>query len=309
MDYIKGLQAVLDQLYSSMLSQSGLLITTSQLAAAIATLCYGSMRIIRHLTRAEAIDLYPFWRPVALSIAITFFPTVITLFNGLLSPVTAATQQMQTTAAASIDTLLQLRQEALKGTTDYQMYIGANGAGDESVWEKYSGEADSGMLSGVSNAMRFALAKASFSLRNSVREWLSQALELLYESAALCINTLRTFNLLVLAILGPLVLALSIFDGFHDSLRDWLARYIHVYLWLPVANIFGTILANIQGKMLQLDIGQIQANGHTTFGATNTGYMIFLIIGITGYFTIPSVAGYIVRAGTSHFISGRIKNR
>jgi len=305
MEELKGLRAVLEQLYSSMLSQSGQLITTSQLAAAIATLCYMGSRVMRHLSSAEGIDLYPVWRPVALSIVIALFPAAIHLLNGLLSPVTAATQQMQTTASASVDTLLQLRQQALKGSVDYQMYVGDNGDGDKSVWEKYSGEADSGMLSGVSNALKFAMAKARFSFRNSVKEWLSQVLELLYEAAALCIDSLRTFNLLILAILGPLVLALSIFDSFHDSLRDWLARYIHVYLWLPIANIFGTILATIQGKMLQLDIGQLQSGGSASFSTINTGYMIFLLIGITGYFTIPSVASYIVRAGTSQFIDGK----
>ena len=51
----------------------------------------------------------------------------------------------------------------------------------------------------------------------------------------LCINTLRTFSLIVLAILGPLVFGLAVFDGFGHTLTVWLARYINVFLWLPVA--------------------------------------------------------------------------
>src|SRR5450432_2322734 len=49
--------------------------------------------------------------------------------------------------------------------------------------------------------------------------------------------------------------------------------------------------------MIQLDINQIQANGDTYFGSMDTGYMIFLLIGIVGYFTVPSIANHIVNAG------------
>jgi conjugative transposon TraJ protein len=110
----------------------------------------------------------------------------------------------------------------------------------------------------------------------------------------------------VLAILGPLVLGLSVFDGFQPSLRNWLARYISVYLWLPVANIFGAIIANIQAAMLQQDIQQIQNYGGTYFSSTDIGYLIFLIIGIVGYFTVPSVAGYIVSTWNSDALAGRV---
>ncbi|MEP0710735.1 MAG: hypothetical protein ABJC55_02320, partial [Algoriphagus sp.] len=108
----------------------------------------------------------------------------------------------------------------------------------------------------------------------------------------------RTFQLIVLSILGPLVFGLSVYDGFHHTLTVWLARYINIYLWLPVANIFGAIISTVQEKMLVLDIGQIESTGDTFFSATDTGYLIFLIIGIIGYFSVPSMANYIVHAAS-----------
>ena len=39
----------------------------------------------------------------------------------------------------------------------------------------------------------------------------------LFEAAALCINTIRTFYLIVLAILGPLVFGIAVFDGFQHT--------------------------------------------------------------------------------------------
>jgi conjugative transposon TraJ protein len=130
-----------------------------------------------------------------------------------------------------------------------------------------------------------------------VKAWISEVLQVLYEAAALCINTIRTFQLIVLAILGPLVFGLAVFDGFQHTLTVWLARYLNIYLWLPVANIFGSIIGRVQEKMLSLDIQQVEATGDTFFSPTDMAYLIFLIMGIVGYCTVPSVANYIVHAG------------
>ncbi len=49
--------------------------------------------------------------------------------------------------------------------------------------------------------------------------------------------------------------------------------------------------------MLKVDIGQVQSTGDTFFSSTDVAYLVFLIIGIVGYFTVPSIANYIVNAG------------
>ena len=49
--------------------------------------------------------------------------------------------------------------------------------------------------------------------------------------------------------------------------------------------------------MLKVDIAPVQDYGDTFFSPSDTAYLIFMIIGIVGYFTVPSVANYIVHAG------------
>ena len=34
----------------------------------------------------------------------------------------------------------------------------------------------------------------------------------------------------------------------------WISRYISVYLWLPIADLFAAVLAKIQTLMLQADV-------------------------------------------------------
>ena len=128
-----------------------------------------------------------------------------------------------------------------------------------------------------------------------MRKWIAELLNILFQAAALCLDTIRTFKLIVLAILGPLCFGLSVFDGFQHTMKQWIARYVNVFMWLPIANIFGAIIAKIQVNMITLaNAGQLQGNA---FGNTSTAYLIFLLIGILGYFTVPSIANYIMNVG------------
>lgn len=299
---IHGLQAVLDQLYTEMLPLCSQLIGVGRAIAGFAATWYIAVRVWRHIANAEPVDFYPLLRPFVLGFAVLIFPSVIALMNGILQPTVTATSGMVKNSDQAITTLLKAKEDAVKKTDNWQMYVGETGSGDRDKWYKYahpddpSGDGE-GMLASVGNDVRFAMSKFAYNFRNSVKQWMSEILQVLYEAAALCINTIRTFYLIVLAILGPIVFGIAVFDGFQYTLSVWLARYINVFLWLPVANIFGSIIGKIQENMLKMDIQQVQASGDTFFNSTDTAYLIFMIIGIIGYFTVPSVAGYIVSAG------------
>lgn len=304
---IQSLQSVLDQLYQDMLPLCSQLMGVGQGIAGFAALWYIGSRVWRSIASAEPIDFYPLLRPFALGLAIMLFPSVLAVMNGVLRPTVTGTAAMVRNSNNAIAYLLKQKEEAIKKTVTWQLY------GDEGThgkWYKYmypDGEEESG-VDLISNGIKFLMAKTAYGIKNAIKQWLSEILQILYEAAALCVNTLRTFYLIVLAILGPLVLGLSVFDGLQNTLTVWIARYINVFLWLPVANIFGAIIAKIQENMLRLDIEQIEMYGDTVFSATDTGYIIFLIIGIVGYFTVPSVANYIVHAGGGNVLLSKASN-
>ncbi|MEO8172839.1 MAG: conjugative transposon protein TraJ [Sediminibacterium sp.] len=300
-DEIKSLHSVLEKLYDEMLPLCSKLIGVGRGIAGFAATWYIASRVWRHIANAEPIDFYPLFRPFVLGFAVLIFPSVIAMINGVMKPTVSGTAAMVEGSNQAIAVLLQKKEEAIKKTTVWQMYVGETGSGDRDKWYKYTHPGDDpsseGMFEGIGNDIKFAMAKAGYNFRNSIKQWMSEILRVLYEAAALCINTIRTFYLIVLAILGPLVFGIAVFDGFQHTLTVWLARYINIFLWLPVANIFGSIIGKIQENMLKLDISQVQNYGDTFFSATDTAYLIFMIIGIVGYFTVPSVANYIVHAG------------
>ncbi|WP_316736760.1 conjugative transposon protein TraJ [Pedobacter aquatilis] len=308
---LNGMQPVLDQVYSEMLPLCSRLIGVARGIAGFAALWYISSRVWRQLASAEPVDVYPLLRPFALGMCIVMFPAVIAIMNGVLQPTVSATSAMVADSNKAIEALLKAKEAAIKESKYWQMYIGDTGQGDREKWYKYAHPKDpdgSGetFLDGIGNDLQFYMEKQSYNFRNSIKGWLKEVLEVLYAAAALCINTLRTFFLIVLAILGPLVLGFSVFDGFQQTLTVWLARYVNIFLWLPIANIFGSILGKIQENMIKLDISQIEAAGDTFFSSTDTAYLIFLIIGIVGYFSVPNVANYVVHAGGGNAILSRI---
>lgn len=299
-DEIGSLHSVLGNLYDEMMPLCGNLIGVGQGIAGFATIWYIASRVWRHIANAEPIDFYPLFRPFVIGFCIMIFPSVLYLINGVMKPTVTATAAMMQGSNKAIDVLLKEKEKAIKGSDPWKMYVGISGTGDRDKWYKYTHDEDpakENMLASIGNDVKFAMEKASYNFRNSVKEWVSEVLRILFEASSLCIDTLRTFQLVVLSILGPLVFGIAVFDGFQHTLTVWLARYINIYLWLPVANIFGSIIGKIQEQMIKLDIGQINQSGDTFFSRTDMGYMIFMIIGIVGYFTVPSVANYIVHAG------------
>ncbi|MBS7253306.1 conjugative transposon protein TraJ [Flavobacterium branchiicola] len=300
-DNMQSLHLVLDQLYDEMMPLCGNLLAVGQGIAGFGTIWYISSRVWRHIAAAEPIDFYPLFRPFVIGFCIMIFPSVLALINGVMKPTVTATAAMVTGSNNAVAVLLKEKEKAVRQTDSWKMYVGMAGTGDRDKWYKYTHEdadpSDEGVLAGIGNDVKFAMEKASYSFRNSVKQWMSEVLRILFESAALCIDTLRTFQLVVLSILGPLVFGIAVFDGFQHTLTVWLARYINIYLWLPVANIFGSIIGKIQELMLKLDLSQVQSTGDTFFSTTDMSYLIFMIIGIIGYFTVPSVANYIVHAG------------
>ena len=56
--------------------------------------------------------------------------------------------------------------------------------------------------------------------------------------------------------------------------------------------------SNTAGRwMLSLHIERMQADPNFSLDSSDGVYIVFMIIGIIGYFTIPTVSGWIIQAG------------
>ena len=289
-----NLHQVLRVLYDEMMPLCGNMTGVAQGIAGLGALFYVAAKVWQSLARAEAIDVYPLLRPFALGLCIMFFPTfVLGTINTVLSPVVKGCNQLLETQTFDMNEYREqkdrLEYEALIRSPE-TAYLASDEEFDRQLEELGWSPSDMVTMTGM------YMDRTAYNIKKSVRDWFRELLELLFQAAGLIIDTLRTFFLIVLSILGPLAFAVSVYDGFQSTLTRWIARYISIYLWLPVSDLFSSVLARIQTLMLQKDIEQLSDPNFIPDGS-NTVYIIFMIIGIVGYFTIPTVAGWIVSAG------------
>lgn len=295
MDTFDNLHQILRTLYDQMMPLCSTMAGVAKGIAGLGALFYVSYRVWQSLARAEPIDVYPLLRPFAIGLCIMFFPTIVLgTINAILSPVVKGTNQLLESQTFDMNTYQQqkdrLEYEAMMRDPS-TAYLVSNEEFDRQLEEL--GWSPGDMLTMVG----MYVERGMYNMRKTIRNYFRELLELIFQAAALLIDTLRTFFLIVLSILGPIAFAISIWDGFQSSLTQWFCRYISVYFWLPVADLFSAILAKIQVLILQNDIERLQTDPTFSIDASNGTYIVFMIIGIIGYFTVPTVANWIIQAG------------
>ena len=244
-----NLHQVLRVLYDEMMPLCSNMTGVAKGIAGLGALFYVAAKVWQSLARAEPIDVYPLLRPFALGLCIMFFPTfVLGTINTVLSPVVKGCNQLMETQTFDMNEYRaqkdRLEYEALMRSPE-TAYLASDEEFDRQLEELGWSPSDMVTMTGM------YMDRAAYNIKKSVRDWFRELLEMLFQAAGLIIDTLRTFFLIVLSILGPLAFAISVYDGFQSTLPQWISRYISIYLWLPVSDLFSSVLARIQTLMLQ----------------------------------------------------------
>ncbi|AQX10268.1 conjugative transposon protein TraJ [Elizabethkingia ursingii] len=296
----ENLHEILRSLYDEMLIISGDMAGVAKGVAGLGALFYVAIKVWQSLTRAEPIDLFPMLRPFALGLCIMFFPTlVLGTINAVLSPLVSGTHAILEHQVLDLKALQQkkdrLEYEAAVRNPE-TAYLVSDEVFDKKLEQLGWLPKDLIVMSGM------YMERGMHQVGQKIKNWFRELLEILFQASALVIDTIRTFFLIVLSILGPIAFAISVWEGFQTTLTQWITRYISVYLWLPVADLLSSMLARIQSLIIEKDIEKL-SDPNFIPDSSDTVYSIFMIIGIVGYFTIPTVSGWIIHAsGAGNFI-------
>ena len=291
----ENMHQILRDLYDTMIKLCHPMMDMGMVLAALGALFYIAYRVWQSLSRAEPVDVFSMLRPFVLGMCILFFDVmVLGSLNGIFSPIVQGTGMLLRDQTFDLQKYQQekdkLRADMMAKTAMTGRIFASNQELDAELDNMYE----------VSYA---------FSLQGITQMIMRKLLEILFQSASLVIDTIRTFFLIVLSILGPIAFALSVFDGLQNTLVQWLARYISVYLWLPVSDLFGAMLAKIQTLILQEEMN-LMADPMSIIDVDGSSaiYLIFMIIGIIGYFCVPTVSNWIVQAGGMSSYNRNVNN-
>ena len=252
-----NIHTILRQLYDDMMPLCSQMTGVARAVAGFGALFYIAYRVWQSLARAEPIDVFPMLRPFAIGICILLFPTLV--LGTLNSVMSPIVQGVSTMLEGQKLDLEELRQQKDELETEMMK------RNPETTYLVDDAEFDKELENlGISPSDLATMAgmyaeRGLYKLQKMIRDGFRYILELVFEAVSLMIDVLRTFFLIVLSILGP--------------------------------------LAFIQQLSIEHDIVQMQTDPGFSLDSSDGVYLIMMLIGIIGYFTVPTVAGWVIQAG------------
>ena len=207
-----NLHTVLEGLYDEMMPLCEDILEIGKGLAGLGALFYVASRVWQSLARAEPIDVDPLLRPFAIGICILLFPTLVlgTLNEGL-GLIVQGTHSMVEEQTLDMERYRtqkdELEREAMMRSPETAFLVSD---------EEFDRQLDElGWTPGdMATRLGMYVEVGMYNMEKKIRDAFRSLLELLFAAASLLIDTVRTFFLVVLSILGPLAFAFSVWDGF-----------------------------------------------------------------------------------------------
>jgi conjugative transposon TraJ protein len=283
--------AFTDILIQGGLDNARLLVNMARAIGGIAAFFYISKRIYEQLIADNPISLLPLLRPFALVLVISFWGPFVQLLMVPTKGLTKLSEAIYADKKQIVAERLEEKQEAIL-YADLPAFQ-ENEEKEATLWDK-----GINMLLTTYNIIsgRALQHQINFYVMDVIR----QLLEALFEGLIYLIAFLRTVFCVLLVVFGPLVFAISIFDGFQDNYLGWIARFINVNLYLPIALIILSLVQEVLIFVLEAEITQIKS---TLIYMPSLYYVSNLVVplcGIAGLMMVPKIASWIINAsGTS----------
>ncbi|MDR1898284.1 MAG: hypothetical protein LBR10_16015 [Prevotellaceae bacterium] len=244
----------------------------------IGALFYFASKTWSALAKNEPIDIYPLLKPlVIVLLCLNFNSLVIAPMHYILAPFRTYTLKLlvdtKNDTQAYIDDVVDKAKEERKKKRD----------AETRWWMKFMAFVEDGATDLSANIGAYIL--------KFILEVFSCAKYAIY----IIMNFLRVFFLVILGMIGPIAFALSLFPSFENSLSNWFAKYVSIYLWAPICNVISLILD--QAEFVLTSTLLTGTAGGFVFMAVML--LVFYIIGFYSYLSIPTIATWAVQGGVT----------
>lgn len=286
-----------DFLINSGVSHARLLVDMARAIGGIAAFFYISKRIYEQLIADNPVTVLPLLRPFALVLVITFWGPFVNLLMAPTKGLTTLSEAVYADKKHIVKEKLGEKQQAIL-STDLPLFS-ENEEKEAQLWDK-----GINLLLTTYNIItgRAIQNQINFYIMDAIR----QLLETIFEVLVYLIAFLRTVFCVLLVIFGPLVFAISIFDGFQDNYLQWIARFVNVNLYLPIALLVLSLVQEILIYVLEQEIVLINALPVYQPQMFYVSNLVVPICGIIGVALVPQIASWIVQASGTGTGGGRM---
>ncbi len=294
---IENFFAFTDSLIQTGIDHARLLVDMARAIGGIAAFLFIAKRIFEQLIADNPIVLLPLLRPFALVLVISFWGAFIQILLVPTQGLTHLSEEIYNGQQPLVSEKLQEKQSAIL-MTDLPLFV-ENEEKEADLWDK-----------GINVLLTTYNIVSGRSLRNQISyyimEGLRQVTEVVFEVVVYLIAFLRTIFCVLLVIFGPLVFAISIFDGFQESYLQWIARFVNVNLYLPIAMIILSLTQHLLIYVLDFEINLINSMGMYQSSLFFVSGLIVPVCGICGLVMVPKIATWIVNASGTNTGGGRM---
>lgn len=265
--------------------------------------------VVPTLLRQEPLDVSRMMKPMFFFLLLLFYPQFVGglhyLVNRLGNSIEALADGISEGSVSYEEVLIS---ESLSADdeeyTSREIDLSSYNIGDVNTEDEKS---DNHLLS-----FKFSFGGLGRSMANSLLAWSYKLLRFLALAITVGIYILRTIILSILFLLGPLVIGLSYFPIFSESIVNWLSTYIKVGMWYPISEIILMVMAILFQKMANAD-GSLTTYGENAFGVETflpgAVAFIFLLVSSFAILAVPYMASLVIAAGGGSAIGKAIKTR
>lgn len=289
--------AFTDTLIQAGINHGRLLVDLARAIGGIAAFLYIAKRIFEQLIADNPIMILPLLRPFALVLVITFWGPFVQLLMVPTQGLTSLSGEIYSNRQEMVSQRLEQKQSAILAN-DLPAFQ-ENEEKEADLWDK-----------GINVLLSTYNIISGRALRNQINFYLMdgirQLTEVIFEVMVYLIAFLRTIFCVLLVIFGPLVFAMSIFDGFQDNYLQWIARFINVNLYLPIALMILSLTQHLLVYVLDTEINlinQLSFYDPSLFFVSN---LVVPICGICGLAMVPKIASWIIHASGTNTGGGRM---
>lgn len=292
-----GFFSFTDVMVEAGIDNARLLVDMARAIGGIAAFFYISKRIYEQLIADNPVFLLPLLRPFALVLVITFWGPFVNLLMVPTKGLTHLSEAIYADKKHIVAEKLEEKQDAIL-SVDLPLFY-ENEEKEAALWDK-----GINLLLTTYNIIsgRALQHQINFYIMDALR----QVLESFFEVLVYLVAFLRTIFCVLLVIFGPLVFAISIFDGFQDNYLQWIARFVNVNLYLPIALIILSLVQEVLIFVLDAEITKIHSMliyHPSLFFVSN---LVVPICGIVGMAMVPKIASWIVQASGTNSGGGRL---
>ena len=292
-DILIGMLSAMESIYSEMIDLTSEMLSTASLMCGFAALLYVGKTLWSGWTDGVKLDIKKLVRPFYVGLLILFFPLFISTINVFLAPIEAVTLNL---ASSQTELLSQKIEEKFEAANNIREMTSDETISQNAISLANTNDSKKSFFSGFPLTGEAVTA----SLTGAVQKAALFILNLAFIAARMIISVLSVFSRIVLTVVAPFSLVFSLIPGFEGNISSWLGRYINVYLYIPISNILAAILGRLQVSSVDRAIASYENGSSMTLDSEDLFTIVFSMIGIYLYLSIPVIANWIIQPGGSN---------